>query len=80
MAEFKYTDQEIDDLIEWFNGRELPKSIQLDKATFIPDTQATVKSLIVIAKEKRNSIFMPMIDRLFSIKEYIIGNNDSNNG
>lgn len=74
MAEFKYTDQEIDDLIEWFNGRELPKSIQLDDATFIPDTEKTVKSLIVIAREKRNSIFMPMIDRLFSIKDFISGN------
>lgn len=72
MAEFKYTNEEIEEIIEWFNNRELPQSIQLDDATTIPDTRRTVDSLIVIAKEKKSPIFQPMIEKLFLIRNHIL--------
>lgn len=75
MAEFKYTDEELDNLIKWFDGRELPESMHLDKATFIPDTRKAVESLIIIAKEKRVPTFQPTIEKLFRIKEIIEGKN-----
>lgn len=44
-----YTREELDELEEWFKGKELPESIQLDKATFIPDLKDTLERLIVQA-------------------------------
>lgn len=77
MAEFKYTDEELDNLIEWFNGRKLPGSLRLNDSSFIPDTQKAVDALIIIAKEKRNSTFQPMIAKLFNIKEIIENSRES---
>lgn len=40
-----YTKQDADALCDWFKSRELPKSLQVDKATFIPNLRITVDSL-----------------------------------
>ena len=40
-----YTKQDADALCSWFKTRELPKSLQVDKATFIPNLAFTVNSL-----------------------------------
>lgn len=45
-----YTRDELNELEEWFNGRELPEDIQLDKATYIPNVKETLKKLIVQAE------------------------------
>lgn len=49
--EFKlYTRDELRELEEWFNGVELPESIQLDTATYIPDLKDTLAMLVMQAE------------------------------
>ena len=50
-----YTHDELRELEEWFNGRELPKDIQLDKATYIPNLKDTLSRLIVQAEINREN-------------------------
>lgn len=45
-----YTREELAGLEEWFKERQLPESIQLDKATFIPDVRDTLERLIMQAE------------------------------
>lgn len=44
-----YTRDELKELEEWFNGEKLPDSIQLDKATYIPNLKDTLAKLFVQA-------------------------------
>lgn len=41
-----YTIEELRELEKWFEGRQLPESLQLDKATFIPNVKDTLKRLV----------------------------------
>lgn len=45
-----YTRKELSEIKEWFNDVQLPQSIQLDKATFIPDVRETLSRLILQAE------------------------------
>lgn len=45
-----YTRDELRDLEEWFNNINLPESIQLDKATYIPNVKDTINRLMVQAE------------------------------
>lgn len=45
-----YTHDELRELEEWFNGRELPEDIQLDKATYIPNVKDTIGRLMIQAE------------------------------
>ena len=45
-----YTREELHELEEWFNNVQLPESIQLDKATFIPNVKETLSRLILQAE------------------------------
>lgn len=45
-----YTREELHELEEWFNNVQLPESIQLDKATFIPNVKDTLSRLILQAE------------------------------
>ncbi len=44
-----YTRDELKELEEWFNGKKIPDSIQLDKATYIPNLKDTLAKLFVQA-------------------------------
>lgn len=37
--------EEIDELKAWYNTIQLPESIQIDKATYIPDLKKTIEML-----------------------------------
>lgn len=50
-----YTSEEFGELLEWFNGRDIPESIQLDKATYIPNLKDTLSRLIVQAEINREN-------------------------
>lgn len=41
-----YTKKEMEELKAWFSGTKLPASMQLDKATFIPDLKDTIGRLL----------------------------------
>lgn len=45
-----YTRDELRDLEEWFNNINLPESILLDKATYIPNVKDTINRLMVQAE------------------------------
>ena len=45
-----YTREELAELEAWFKGIQLPKSLQLDKATFIPDVRETLDRLVLQAE------------------------------
>lgn len=42
----KHTIEDIEILKEWFTTHELPKSLRLDKSTYIIDVKSTVTSLL----------------------------------
>ena len=42
-----YTQEELHELQHWFEGRDLPESLQLDKATYIPNLRDTIKRLVI---------------------------------
>ncbi len=45
-----YSYDELMELIKWFDDKKLPVSIQLDKATYIPDVKDTLEKLAVQAE------------------------------
>ena len=45
-----YSYEELEELIRWFDDKNLPQSLQLDKATFIPDVKDTLERLIMQAE------------------------------
>ena len=44
-----YSEEELREMVEWFNTRELPKTLQINKSSFSPDL--TVESLIMQAEQ-----------------------------
>ncbi len=69
-----YTDEEINETVEWFKSHmdELPDSLQLDKATFIPDLRKTVPLYFDIAAEhKDNATYAAQIRHLFLMREAV---------
>ena len=49
----RYTEEEVDELAQWFidHEKDLPPTIQLDKATKLCDVKYTVNCLIIQAKK-----------------------------
>ena len=45
-----YTREELAELEAWFKDIQLPESLQLDKATFIPDVRETPDRLVLQAE------------------------------
>lgn len=45
-----YTREELAELEAWFKNIQLPESLQLDKATFIPDVRETLDRLVLQAE------------------------------
>ncbi len=77
--DFKYSEEEIKELIDWFKDKDLPKSLRLDSGTFVPDVAKTVALLSEIVRDKQNRTFETTADQLFKIKElseeYLNGGN-----
>lgn len=71
MDEFKYTEEEIKDLINWFKGKKLPKSIRIDQAIFIPDVERCIALMSEIVINKQNKTFESTADMLFKIKDLV---------
>lgn len=42
----KHTIEDIEKLKEWFKTHDLPKSLRLDKSTYVLDVKTTVSSLM----------------------------------
>ncbi len=67
-----YTEAEVADLLSWFEERtaRLPKELQLNKASFIPDLNKTIKAFASLAVENRkNATFGGQIKLFFEIRE-----------
>ena len=77
--DFKYSEEEIKELIDWFKDKDLPKSLRLDSGTFVPDVAKTVALLSEIVRDTQNRTFETTADQLFKIKElseeYLNGGN-----
>lgn len=65
----KYSQESIEELIKWFEYRELPKDMQYDAATYFPDLQKGVKALITLIRSKKNRFFHASVDQLYGIKD-----------
>ena len=52
----KYTKEEIESLKNWFLTHDYPQSLQLDKATYIPDMKKTIPVLIEQAEAVINRL------------------------
>lgn len=46
-----YSEEELNEMIKWFEGIELPKEMQINKAAYTPDLDLTVESCIMQAKQ-----------------------------
>lgn len=71
----KFTDEEIQDLIEWMerNLENLPQSLQFNKATFIPDLKDTVvKYIDLVHQHKDDPAFNGQIFQLFVMRDLLI--------
>ncbi len=68
---FKYSEAEIDELVNWFNGKRLPQSMRLDGGTFIPDVGKTVMLLSAIVTHKQSPAFESTASQLFKIRQEV---------
>lgn len=69
-----YTDKEVQTLSAWFEQHmdKLPQSLQVDKATYMPDLRRTVRFYLDIMKEhKDNPTYAAQIFLLFKIREML---------
>ena len=65
-----YTHEEVQELLDWFKGRELPKSLQINVSTHSSDLAKTVDVLCLrIPLHYGNSTFVSDIRHLIEIKE-----------
>lgn len=70
-----YAPEEINELVEWFRARldKLPKSLRLDKATYIPDFPTTARSFMAIAEMHReNATYGAQIYMLFRMRDKLL--------
>lgn len=69
-----YTEEEINELKEWFDAQKLPISMQITKSAFSPNLKATVKMLFVQAYLCRENPKMTGCIRILEkIKKNITG-------
>lgn len=69
-----YTNEELDELISWFDSHKehLPKSLQMDKATYIKDLDKTLKLYLEIEKRhKDNDTYGGQIYHMFMMRDAI---------
>lgn len=51
-----YTKDEIQELIQWFDGKSLPKDMWVDACTHLLDTEVTVKKIIKVIEGNSHDI------------------------
>lgn len=65
----KYSQEEVRELINWFNNYDLPQSLQINTATYCPDLKATINAVRNQAiKHHENRIFNYAVRLLYEIK------------
>lgn len=65
-----YTSDEVQGLVDWFEGKELPKAMRIDEATCSSNLPLTVESLCLQALlHYENTTFNNSIRLLYKIKE-----------
>lgn len=67
-----FSKDEIDAVVEWFNNHkdQMPESLQVDKATYLPDFPRTVNNYIDIAHvHYQNPTYSGQIFFLFKLQE-----------
>lgn len=70
-----FTDEEIDDLIAWVekNLEQMPQSLQLNQATFIPDLKSTAAKYIDLVRQHRDDpAFNGQVYHLFIMRDLLI--------
>ena len=66
----KYSLEEVQELVNWFKGRELPKSLQIEQATLCLNLKETVEALSEQSiLHYENPTFNYAINLLYKIKE-----------
>lgn len=69
-----YSQEEIDELIAWFEAHkeDLPKSLDVDKATHMADFRSTVKNYMDIARlHRENATYSGQIYFLFQMRDAV---------
>ncbi len=69
-----YSQEEIDEIIAWFEAHEdqLPQSLDVDKATHMPDFRNTVKNYMDIARlHRENATYSGQIYFLFQMRDAV---------
>ena len=69
-----YSEEELREMVEWFNTRELPKTLQINKSSFSPDLPLTVESLIMQAEQNLGNYKMAGSFRLLKHKPSVTKN------
>lgn len=65
----KYSQEEVQELINWFKNYDLPQSLQINKATYCLDLKTTINAICSQAtKHHENSIFNYAVRLLNEIK------------
>ena len=71
----KFTDEEIDDLLAWMkkNLKQMPKSLQFNEATFIPDLKKTVENYLDLVRQHRDDpAFNGQVYQFFVMRDLLI--------
>lgn len=69
----EYTEDEIKDLIRWFDGRQLPRDLWMDKASHLLNTRETVeKTITLIENNKHMMSLMGFVYTLAKIRTKLI--------
>lgn len=67
-----YTQEDIDEILEWYRTHELPDSLRLSNSTNFPDLKKSVEGLLSIAeKHWENQTFAGYIIRLEEIRRKV---------
>lgn len=73
-----YAPEELADVVSWAkkNMHRLPESLQLDKATFIPDLKTTMETYIEICEMHHlNPTYGAQIRHIFMMRDKLIEDN-----
>lgn len=62
-----YTEDEIQELIHWFDGRSLPKELWVDACTHLMDAGDTVRKIIKVIEGSKHTI--PLLGYVFLLEK-----------
>lgn len=51
-----YTEDEIKELVKWFEGRKLPEELWMDDASHLTNTKDTVEKTITLIENNKHSV------------------------